>query len=234
MYFIYYLRLSDPYYIKLEGNETVVDIFNKMVNNNDINVKDSSIKKFIDSWYFVNFKNTDFERYLEDTIFCNDRTVDEAGGWSENGIINISGSLKFNAYNKKYYLKCPNKRDAFTVSDIINGNGSLNYPIGLLTATEYYLIGNANAGKTGNYYWLFSPGSFFGDGLSQPVVFSDGNFASGTSDGKGVSYGLNSYEIYSNEGFIGVRPTISLKPGTKFISGGDGTASNPYEVDMNN
>ena len=29
----------------------------------------------------------------------------------------------------------------------------------------------------------------------------------------------------------GIRPSISLKKGTKLKAGGDGTASNPYEVE---
>ena len=39
--------------------------------------------------------------------------------------------------------------------------------------------------------------------------------------------------LYSLSNVIGVRPSISLKPGTKFVAGGNGTASNPYEVEWN-
>ena len=33
-----------------------------MVNNNDINVKDSTIKKFIDGWYSMTLKGTEYEK----------------------------------------------------------------------------------------------------------------------------------------------------------------------------
>ena len=38
----------------------------------------------------------------------------------------------------------------------------------------------------------------------------------------------NYFENYS----YGARPSISLRPGITFKSGGDGSANNPYEVDM--
>ncbi len=213
MYYIYYLSGTKPYYIKLNGNETVREALNKMVNNNDINVKDSTIKKFIDGWYAMNLKGTEYENKLDDTIFCNDRTIDSLGGWSETG--SLSSYLYFNAYNNKHYLKCPNKRDAFTVSDGESGNSALTYPVGLLTTAEHSLIGNYKANKTGANYWSSAPSSFNDSNAYERVVDSSG-----------------SWGHYYVDNFCGARPALSLKPGTKFISGGDGSASNPYEVDM--
>ncbi|MBR1748432.1 MAG: hypothetical protein IJ743_01405, partial [Bacilli bacterium] len=54
LYYIYYLSGTTLYYIKLNGNETGPDALNKMVNNNDINVKNSTIKGAIDWWYEQN------------------------------------------------------------------------------------------------------------------------------------------------------------------------------------
>ena len=59
MYYIYYLSGTTPFDIKLSGNETISAALNKMVNNNDINVKDSTIKKFIDGWYSMILKGTE-------------------------------------------------------------------------------------------------------------------------------------------------------------------------------
>ena len=72
----------------------------------------------------------DFKRngIREDTIFCNDRTINQLNDWSETG--SLSDYLYFNGEQSKYYLKCPTKRDAFTVSDIEYGNSILTYPIG--------------------------------------------------------------------------------------------------------
>ena len=214
MYYIYYLSGTTPYYIKLNGNETGPDALNKIVNNNDINVKDSTIKKFIDGWYAMNLKGTEYESKLEDTVFCNDRTISDLGGWSETGTL---GMLKFNAYNNKYYLKCPNKRDAFTVSDTEKGNSALTYPVGLLTTAEHSLIGNYTVSKTNVWYWASAPYYFYDLSAGGGSVSSDGNWGNNNNVG---STG-------------GARPAVSIQPGTTFKSGGDGSASNPYEVDMN-
>ena len=207
LYYINYLSGTTPYYIKLNGNETITDALNKMVNNNDINVKNSHIKGAIDWWYEQNIKDTEYESKLEDTVFCNDRSIDDLGGWSETGAL---GALKF----KAYHLKCPNKRDAFTVSDVSKGNSALTYPVGLLTIAEYSLTGYQR-GRTGTAYWA-SGAYFFSWFAYENRVDNYGSLGGG----EGGHYAQ------------GVRPSISLKPGTKFITGGDGTAANPYEVYM--
>ena len=213
LFFIYYLDGTRPYYIKLQGNETVSDALDKMLRNDNINVNDSHIKGVIDWWYKTNILGTAYESKIEDTAFCNDRTIDQLSGWSEGGT--LIAYLQFNAYNNKYYLKCPNKRDAFTVSDTTTGNGSLDYPIGIITATEGYLAGNSSSRNTGANYWTLGANSFYKYAVELRVA-TNGDFGNLTV-----------------RDTIGVRPSISLKPGTKFVAGTDGTASNPYEVDMN-
>ena len=84
--------------------------------------------------------------------------------------------------------------------------------MGLLTIAEHSLTGNRTANKTGNNYWTSTPYHF---GAIESSVDSTG-------------YWTINYVNNTN----GVRVALSLKPGTKFIEGGDGTASNPYEVDM--
>lgn len=39
------------------------------------NLNDSDIKKKIDSWYEANIKDTKYESMLEDTVYCNDRSI---------------------------------------------------------------------------------------------------------------------------------------------------------------
>ena len=213
LYFIFYLGETSPSYITLIGNETINNALDKMIRNDNINVKDSDIKGVVDYWYKTNLEETTFESYLEDTVFCNDRTISDLGGWKENG--NLSSEyLLLNTGGDRYYLKCPNKRDAFTVDDTTNGNGALKYPVGLMTMTEAYLIGNSYALKTGAFYYTLSP---------TYITHYYGAFGGDISD-----YG-NYYDNNMNYG-RGVRPSISLKPGTKFVAGTDGTASNPFEV----
>ncbi|MBR1817355.1 MAG: hypothetical protein IJ772_00745, partial [Bacilli bacterium] len=114
--------------------------------------------------------------------------------------------------------KCPNKRDAFTVSDSEKGNSALIYPVGLLTTAEHSLIGNYAVNKTNVWYWASAPYYFYNHYASERYVYSDGYW-----------YGDNYVVDYPG----GVRPAVSIQPGTNFVSGTDGSASNPYEVDMN-
>lgn len=41
------------------------------------NLNDSTIKKFVDSWYEENLKGTRYEDFFADILFCNDRSISE-------------------------------------------------------------------------------------------------------------------------------------------------------------
>ena len=218
MYYVISLSNNVYYLLILNGNENGMDAINKMVGNNDVNAYNSEIKASIDWWYEQNIKNTAYESKLEDAIYCNDRSISKYGGWSENGVLdsfNANSKLLFNYGNSKYYLKCPNKRDAFTVSDSTYGNGALTYPIGLLNNTEAILNGNLTMRMSGDRYWIFGASSASYTGAYNRAIGTDGKFGD-----------------YSPRGFFGVRPVLSLKFGTLFESGGDGSANNPFVVDM--
>ena len=132
-------------------------------------------------------------------------------------------------------LICPKDNDGgklskFTVDDTVNGNGNLDYKIGLLTVDEMVLAGMAtiSAYYNNNYdknsvtsylrsnandeYWSLSPLAF--DGVSAGVWNSD-NFGNLDDD-----YLINSDAL---------RPVVSLKSATT-ISGGNGTASSPFVI----
>ena len=132
-------------------------------------------------------------------------------------------------------LICPLDNDGgklskFTVKDTINGNGALDYKVGLLTADEVLYAGSIDyygyqalnynnspinnylrENSTGAWYWSFSPDSFL-DGVLVLLVGGGGeagsNWVTGTS---------------------GLRPAVSLTSATT-ISGGTGTSSNPFVV----
>ena len=184
------------------------------------NTTDSKIKTTIDNWYASNM--TSYTSMLEDTVWCNDRTLTSGPLLSKD--TNSTGSSLFAAYNRnmstfKPSVTCTNTRDSFTV-DSSNGNGKLTYPVGLLTADEYTLAGSGNKGysttaylHTGKYQWPLSPFDF---NRNYAGVFNLNS--SGT---------LDRYSVGSTRG---VRPSVSLKPGT-YVYCGDGTASNPYIVE---
>ncbi len=77
-----------------------------------------------------------------------------------------------------------------------------------ISNSSYYLY-------TGNYYWSLSPYKFIGSRhASEFSVYSDGSLS-------------NSY-VNGTSG--GLRPVVSLKLGTEFEDGGEGTILNPYVV----
>ena len=198
-------------------------------NDTHTNTNNSTIKTYIDTWYENNLKNTTYESYIADTLFCNDRSVgsDEAIDYATNNLGTTYGKLGYGTNTTLYggesrlieemrlgkgnkaTLKCNNKNDAFTVSDTMHGNGvtidEANIAGGVWGENyNYYLT-------TGNWYWTGSP-----------YVYNYGY-----ADVHLVDYagGLNHYGV---DYTYGVRPVINLKSGS--LSKGSGTASNPYEV----
>ena len=93
------------------------------------NTNDSTIKEYLDSWYEKNIKGTEYEQYLADNLFCNDRSITSGTGAGKE----YTSYRWSNGYPSKLLLTCPQKNDAFTVNDTASGNGALKYPIGLLT-----------------------------------------------------------------------------------------------------
>lgn len=176
------------------------------------NTNDSTIKKYLDNWYEKNIKSTEYEQYLADNLFCNDRSITSGTGAGRD-------YTDYRFYTpKKILFTCPQKNDAFTVSDTTNGNGSLKYPIGLLTADEFWLAGGSDANNSkfylyiGGYEWLLTPGYFHGHTTYGLIQRGDGNFSSGSIRASDVS----------------TRAVLNLKPGLLFQ--GTGTMEDPYKI----
>ena len=45
------------------------------------NLKDSTVKSVLDDWYEKNIKGKIDDGFLEDTVWCNDRSISILGGW---------------------------------------------------------------------------------------------------------------------------------------------------------
>ncbi|MDD4706171.1 MAG: hypothetical protein PHS24_03045 [Bacilli bacterium] len=197
------------------------------------NETSSTIKIATDTWYSTNLLGTDYENYLSDTLFCNDRQLQsELGGAATGTGFGTSDTTYATWYrlvtNKTPTLKCELKNDRFTVSDTTMGNGSLSYPIGLLTPDEAAISGlKYNQANSTYRPYLDSGLSFYTMGpgvLDYDVTDGDASIWISDSYGKMLAgyYGLT--VNYSG----GVRPVINLKPDTKIL--GLGIASNPYIV----
>ena len=217
-------------YFELSGGKNHLDILKEMLNNSS-NTTNSAAKTAIDAWYQANM--TDYTSQLEDTVFCNDRSYAVSGtGWDKDATNIVDGNgtnlLTFNAVrrllsifttNTTPTLVCQNANDKFTVSSN-KGNGALTYPVGLIMADEIIYAGadgnfssNTSFYLYNNYYsWALSPGAFVDEFASEFRLGSVGSL-----DGVNVAVST------------GLRPVVSLRPGTT-ISSGIGTSSSPYIV----
>ena len=195
------------------------------------NTNDSTIKTYLDNWYKTNIVGTTNEQYLADNVFCNDRSISSnvpSSSFSSYNNLGYGtnatayrwyyGPWERNGYNSSMRLICPQKNDAFTVSDTTNGNGALTYPVGLLSTDEIVLAGGWNVANSGYYLYsgqvwrASSPYNFDGVYASVRVVHSDGNV-------------LYDYMV-SNDYWV--RPVFNLK--ADVLAQGSGTVSDPYRI----
>ena len=218
-HYINYTSKDDAYSTSITGGKYVStdltdhnNILYLMLYQNDengnVNTNNSRIKSTIDSWYQSTLLEN-YDKYIEDTIYCNDRTITNFGGWNPNGgETHTNYQLEFSDSNSTD-LSCNNITDRFSIS---NNDAKLTYKVGLITVPEINLLNNNNARKTGSEYWLGTPGCF----NTSPNTFY--------IDKHGNKF-IKEHNFYN-----GIRPVITLKPEVKFISG-TGTMADPYIVD---
>ncbi len=197
--------------ITLKDGESVEDALQNSFSGDDVNQKDSIVKRWVDFWYQYNM--SDYSSYLEDTIYCNNRTFSDLAGWNRNGG-DVTTSSSFAAPS----LTCQAVTDQFSVS---NPKAQLTYPVGLLTKTEYDMLNyHTTSSVRSESYWLMTPSYLY-------------YYRSDVSTGGPVVYVGNYTHTTSNIGWgVGIRPVISLKPGLGYSSG-DGSKENPYVVATN-
>src|SRR5574344_1565816 len=131
----------------------------------------STAKTTIDSWYSSNLASQASK--IADVVYCNDRSIDSTDCDGNGGTTGVgTGGTTYmatyrNKCNKKPILSCPNKSDAFIVTDTTHGNASLQYPVALLTADEIAMAGGVSGTSnssfylyTNQYYWSLSPYDF--------------------------------------------------------------------------
>lgn len=187
-------------------------------------VYDSNAKTYLENWfskYMLNYYN---EGIITDQIFCNDRTLYSQGTEFISTLNNMDSSASYNYgfyqryNNSQLSLVCPNFDDKFTVNYNSSwGNGSLTYPVGLLTGDEAVLIGKNS--------FLFSP-----------AVDSETNYFSMTPFNK---INLDYYFTYGISGTLSLgvidntptgyfRPVINLSSSVYFK--GSGSWDDPYVI----
>jgi len=212
--------------------------------NTHQNINDSTIKQMVDTWYEDNLKGTDYENMLEDTPYCNDRSmVNDFSNFKYQDWLNYSDfSTKGYGTNSTMYsgsaregvaveftrptLKCSQKTDRLTKSAQL-GTGSLKYPIGLLTADEAIYAGATGGiqGKTSSSinkdFYLYTGEKHFW--TMTPHRYHNNNVVMLvlSSDGNIAN------EVSAIEGGIFVRPVISLNKNATILEG-NGSKDSPY------
>ena len=214
VYYIYFTNTSNAFYITLTNGKKVENALDEMF----VNTYNSTAKTQIDNWYNSNLSS--YTSYIEDTIYCNDRTISSFGGWNPNGG-NMAEYLYFSPYirqnnNFSPSLVCSRAVDRFTVSSSI-GNGLLTYPVGLITIDE--VIYGGLKGNRVNSYYLITNEFYY---TISPYIFatSSYNYYVHPNGLSGAAFSDNTY---------GIRPVISLKSTDK-VESGDGTSTNPYVI----
>ena len=184
------------------------------------NTNDSTIKGYLDNWYATEIltQGSSITNKIVDNIFCNDRSITSGtGAGTTETYYKPYTRHETNRSNPTPTLMCESKNDRFTVSDGSIGNGSLTYPVGLLTVDEVTYGGNTyNYYNTNQYlntnqnFWLLSPYSFRSNVAAVLLASISGRLSAGAG------------------GADDARPSINLSSGTQVT--GIGTATDPFRV----
>ena len=208
--FIYNTDSSTAYYMQLSGGKDVDDLMDEMLDDEDVNIHDSVVKGLIDKWYKDNLLS--YNSYLEDTVYCNDRTVTNLGGWSTSG--DLSSTLLFKNNSLTTNLSCSRQLDQFAVS---NNKAKLTYPVALITQEELYNLAptedSSPLRRTDTKYWSLSPDSYVSYYTSTRYVSNSGS----------MTFSSTHYPL-------SIRPVITIKNITT-ISSGTGTETDPWIVE---
>ena len=219
VYYPKYYTTPRLFYLPVGGYDNIEAMKAAMIANEH----DSRAKAELEAWFEE--ENLDghiagtrnYEDDLEDAVFCNDRSYASGSLSGKDASWDYSPHppyVRSQSSNFIPVLECPNVRDAFT-KEAANGNGKLKHKVGLVTADELELSGmvEGTAFSWSNYGgWMLASAYF--DSFALVTVF-------------------NTYVGYSHQVIYakGIRPVVSLKAGTSYIEGGDGTRNNPYVIE---
>ena len=194
-------------------------VFANGVDGANDNLYESTILYKLKEFYETYIVNNNLEGYLSDVIWCNNKDQKNLTNFVcpdtySNTLDIIKNISRFTAYaktdinnkngNGKLYLQVPNS----------NPSEYRAYKIGLITAVEVRLAGNSGYLNTRSAYWTMS----FGGNGKEWIVWNNGAL-------------YNDNDCYVTETY-GVRPAVSLIPTVTIEPGGDGTANNPYVIEV--
>jgi len=233
--YVYMARNNYLYYAILRnGMDEIGDILHIDFEGGSANGKPSTLQTTINNWYKGNMLN--YSQYLEDTIYCNDRSI--YNPWNLTSSIENDDTLKLQfatkariAFTGDVTLDCKYKSDSFTVS-LKNGNGVLDYPVATISYDEASFAGlpwwksdSDNFLANGKVWWTMSPGFISTTGIYNGIVSSQLDHVA--VNWRGTKTTIDSIVYYSGGG---VRPIVSLKSGA-IVQNGFGTADAPFMIE---
>jgi len=219
-----YTQIGESYFNGSKDNNAYVgymygDINGTTYEEVHANNNDSKIKKAVDNWYKAHLFETEYEQYISDTLFCNDRSISSSkpDGYANTGIGQDKTIYHAQDWSNLSF-SCKQQNDQFTTKNASFGNRALTYSIGLITKDEVILAGAQAYPSnykyylyTGNNYWGMSAYNYFNAEANVFVIHSTGAAHRG--------YATRLY---------GVRPVINLKAGS--LKSGTGVWNDPYMI----
>ncbi len=212
-YYYVYTTASDRAYSILIGNGKYVstdltDTNNVLYEMLRVNTNNSTMKNAVDNWYSNNLYSS-YDSYIDDTVYCNNRSITSFGGWDPTANNTSSNPLLFAEDTPTTNLSCTNVTDQFSVS---NPNAHLTYKVALISRPETKLLNQDSAIATKATFVTLSPARYGGSGININIV-------SQTMGNRG-----------SVTGSWYIRPSITLIADIA-CSSGTGTKTDPYVVD---
>lgn len=227
--YVYTYNGSTAYAYNLTNGVNIEEAKKRMFENET----NSTILNNLNSWYETNILNKGYAGFIDDAIWCNDRTIVSGGLYSKDSVLMSNAGAYFASYkidnngrglydttpNPAIYEKssCPNINDQFTTMYSNTGNNKLKYSIGLLTADELTLAGsgyrsydNSAYLRTGSNLWTMTP-AYYGVNIAYNFYYN------------------SSISPLTVSGSYYYKPSIVLRAYTKTL-GGDGTTTNPYKI----
>ena len=215
------------------------------------NLFSSNVKEFLENaWYDSIFRGNEYEQYIADAIYCNDRYIEENDNGDNVGF--GSNSTTYSSFRRllanwkkvRAKLTCENPNDRFTDDansfEGVETNGKLDAPIGLITADELVAAGAYFNELTGHDY--------DDDGKNDPVppnekfyLHTGFNFSTMTPMGYSTADSSPTAKVFwhthngyfrpygvSNSDYV-VLPVISIDVPVDKL-GGSGTISDPFTI----
>ena len=201
-------------YLSYNGVNSIENVLNKMLLDDDVNLVNSNIKFATDKWYEKYLLK--YDSYIEDTIYCNAREYQIEDMFSNPYYVpDFADGFKFSLnYNNMNSLKCNYATEQFSINNIL---AQLNYKVGLpsyyeLSAIDYdtdSLFRNTWTMSGGTIYKSFSQDYSDIDSFSslRPVISLKPNTMYKTGDGSTDNpyYVGELYHIYSSSNIFNIQ-----------------------------